>query len=172
MQRRRILLIVLVMVLGLSGAGAAARLWQWWMAPPHGYCPICQRHQHGDSGVKLEVKGEGVIEACCLSCGLSYGRQISKAVTIISVTNHETGKPLAPANATFVVGSDVSSCTHDARQLRVEGEALPVQWDRCLPSVLAFAGRESAEAFQRQHDGTMRSFQELQQQADEGQRLH
>ena len=119
------------------------------MAPPHGYCPICQRHEHGDSVVKLQVKGEGVIEACCLSCALSYGRQTSKPVTIVSVTNHETGKPLAPDSATFVVGSDVSPCTHDAQQLRIEGEALPVQWDRCLPSILAFASRASADAFQR-----------------------
>jgi len=172
MQSRSIRLIVLVMALGLAGAFAAPRLRQWWMAPPRGCCPICQRHEHGDSGVTLAVKGEGEIEVCCLSCGLRYGRQTSKPVTIVSVTDHETGKPLAPDSATFVVGSDVSSCTHDAQQLRIEGKAVPVQWDRCLPSILAFAARAPADAFQRQHGGTLRSFQELQQQAAENQPLH
>ena len=172
MQRRNIQLIVLVIALGLAGAVTAPRLWRWWMAPPHGYCPICQRHEHGDSVVKLEVKGEGVIEACCLSCALSYGRQTAKPVTIVSVTNHETGKPLAPAGATFVVGSDVSPCTHNAQQLRLEGEAVPVQWDRCLPSILAFASRAPADAFQAQHGGRLRTFEELQQQAAENQALH
>jgi hypothetical protein len=142
------------------------------MAPPHGYCPICQRHEHGDSVVKLQAKGEGVIEACCLSCALSYGRQTSKPVTILSVTNHETGKPLKPDTATFVVGSEVSPCTHNAQQLRVDGDTLPVQWDRCLPSILAFASRAPADAFQAQHGGTLRTFQELKQQAAENQALH
>ena len=172
MQSRSIRLIVLVIALGLGGAVAGPRLWRWWMAPPHGYCPICQRHEHGDSGVKLQAEGEGVIDACCLSCALSYGRQTSKPVTILSVTNHETGKPLQPDAATFVVGSDVSPCTHDAQQLRLEAEALPVQWDRCLPSILAFASRASADAFHAQHGGTLRSFQELKQQATENQALH
>jgi hypothetical protein len=172
MKRRNILLAVLAVVVGLAAAAAAPRLGQWWMAAPHGYCPICRRHEHGDSVVKLQAQGEGVIEACCLSCALSYGRQTSKPVTILSVTNHETGKPLNPDNATFVLGSEVSPCTHNAQQLRLEAEALPVQWDRCLPSILAFATRESADAFRAQHGGTLRSFQELQQQAAENQALH
>jgi hypothetical protein len=172
MKSRIISLAVLAVVVGLVAAVTAPRLRQWWMAPPHGYCPICRRHEHGDSVVKLQAKGEGVIEACCLSCALSYGRQTSKPVTILSVTNHETGKPLQPDTATFVVGSDVSPCTHNAQQLRIEGAALPVQWDRCLPSILAFAARESADAFHAQHGGTLRSFQELTQQAAENQALH
>jgi len=172
MKGRNILPVVLVVVVGLTVAVAAPRLRQWWMAPPHGYCPICQRHEHGDSLVKLQVKGEGEIGACCLGCALSYARQTSKPVTILSVTNHETGKPLPPDTATFVVGSDVSPCTHDAQQLRLEGEAVPVQWDRCLPSILAFASRASADAFHAQHGGRLRSFQELTQQATEKQALH
>ena len=172
MKRRNISLAVLALAVGLAVAVTAPRLRQWWMAPPHGYCPICRRHEHGDSVVKLQAQGEGVIEACCLSCALSYGRQTSKPVTILSVTNHETGKPLQPDTATFVVGSDVSPCTHNAQQLRIEGNALPVQWDRCLPSILAFASRAPADAFQAQHGGTLRSFKELKQQAAENQALH
>ena len=172
MKSRNISLAVLALAVGLGVAVTVPRLRQWWMAPPHGYCPICQRHEHGDSGVKLQAEGEGVIDACCLSCALSYGRQTSKPVTILSVTNHETGKPLQPDTATFVVGSDVSPCTHGAQQLRIEGEALPVQWDRCLPSILAFASRASADAFHAQHGGTLRGFQELKQQATENQALH
>ena len=47
-----------------------------------------------------------------------------------------------------------------------------MQWDRCLPSILAFASRASADAFHAQHGGTLRSFQELKQQATENQALH
>jgi hypothetical protein len=93
-------------------------------------------------------------------------------VTIISVTDHDSWKPLDPARAIFVLGSDVSPCTHDAEQLRMEGETLPVHWDRCMPSILAFASREAAGAFQRRHGGTLRSLQELKQQAMENEALH
>lgn len=168
MKSRTISLAVLAVVVGLTLAATAPRLRQWWMAPPHGYCPICQRHEHADSGVKLQAQGEGVIDACCLSCALSYGRQTSKPVTILSVTNHETGKPLQPDTATFVVGSDVSPCTHDAQQLRLEGEALPVHWDRCLPSILAFPSAEAAETFRAQHGGRVRSLVELVEKAASG----
>jgi hypothetical protein len=165
MKSRIISLAVLALTVGLAVAVTAPRLRQWWMAPPHGYCPICRRHEHGDSVVKLQAKGEGVIEVCCLSCAFSYGRQTSKPVTILSVTNHETGKPLTPDAATFVVGSDVSPCAHNAQPLRIEGEAVPVHWDRCLPSILAFPSAEAAETFRAQHGGRVHSFMELVEKA-------
>src|SRR5512143_1842993 len=172
MKSRGIWLIAALLVLRITAIAVGSCVWFWWTAPTAGYCPICQRHEHGDSVVKLQATGEGVIEACCLSCALRYGRQTSKPVTILSVTNHETGKPLAPDTATFVVGSDVSPCTHNKEQLRIEDAALPVHWDRCLPSILAFASREAADAFYAQHGGRLRSFHELKQQAAENQALH
>jgi len=160
--------LALAVALGL----AAPRAVRWWTAPPPGYCPICMRHEHGDSVVRVKVEGEAPFDACCLSCALSFERQTAKPLSIVSVTNHETGKPLDPEAATFVLGSDVSPCTHDTHQLRLEGEALPVQWDRCLPSILAFASRQSAESFRAQHGGRLRSFQELRQQSADNQALH
>ena len=161
MKNRGIRLIGVLLVLGITASVAGPRVWYWWTAPPAGYCPICRRHEHRDSLVKLQAEGEGVIETCCLSCAFSYGRQTAKAVTIVSVTDHETGQPLDPEKATFVVGSDVSPCTHATEPLRTEQAAVPVLWDRCLPSILALASRESAEAFQAQHGGRLRSLQEV-----------
>lgn len=172
MKRRIFWLAVVALALGLSAGVAAPRLRSWWATPRPGYCPICQRHEHGDSVVRFQAEGERVIEACCLSCALNYGRQTSKAVAILSVTDHDSGKPLDPDRATFVVGSDVSPCTHDAEQLRLEGEALPVRWDRCMPSILAFASREAAGASHARHGGRLRSLQELKQQAVANESLH
>jgi hypothetical protein len=165
MKSRGMWLIGAVLVLGVAGGVAAPRAWRWWTAPPAGYCPICRRHEHKASLVKVRAEGEGVTDVCCLSCALAYGRQASKGVTIVSVTDHDSGKPLDPNAATFVVGSDVSPCTHDAQALRLEGEALPVQWDRCLPSILAFASQETAEAFRIQHGGRVQSLEEVTQNA-------
>ena len=172
MTRRIFWLAAGVLAVGLTVAVAAPRLRNWWAAPRPGYCPICQRHEHGDSVVRLQAEGERVIEVCCLSCALNYGRQTSKAVTILSVTDHDSGKPLDPDRATFVVGSEVSPCTHGVEQMRLEGEALPVRWDRCLPSILAFSSPESAAAFRAQHGGHLRTLQELKQQAAANESLH
>lgn len=165
MKTRKIAMVGLVVLLGLIGGLSAQRLSHWWTAPRPGYCPICQRHEHGQSVVRLQAEGEGVTEVCCLSCALNYERQTSKAVTIVSVTDHETGKPLDPEGATLVVGSDVSPCIHDAGQLRLAGEALPVRWDRCLPSILAFASPEVAEAFRSRYGGRVRSLRQLRGEA-------
>lgn len=167
MKSRSIQLIGVVLVLGVTAGVAAPRVWRWWTGPPAGYCPFCLRHEHKESVVKFQAEGEGVTEACCLSCALNYGRQTHKAVTIVSVTDHESRKPLDPSTATFVVGSDVSPCTHlhDTMQVGPQREAFPVRWDRCMPNILAFAARDSAEAFRTEHGGRLRSLQELKQQA-------
>jgi hypothetical protein len=167
MKNRRIQLIGIVLVLAVVAGVAAPRVWRWWTGPPAGYCPFCLRHEHKESVVKFQAEGERVSEACCLSCALNYGRQTHKAVTIVSVTDHENRKPLDPNTAVFVVGSDVSPCTHlrDAMQMGPQREAFPVRWDRCMPNILAFVSRESAEAFRTEHGGRLRSLQELKQQA-------
>jgi hypothetical protein len=116
--------------------------------------------------VKFQAQGEAPTDACCLRCALTYGQQIGKAVTILSVTDHTSGKSLDPERATFVVGSDVSPCTHTMVHVGAEKEPYRVRWDRCLPSTLAFSSRESAETFRAEHGGRLRSLQELRQEAD------
>lgn len=145
-------------------AGAGPPLWRWWTAPPAGYCPICLRHEHKESMVKLRATGEGEKEACCLSCALTYGRQTSKSVTIVSVTDHDSGRALEPEHATYVVGSNVSPCTHAMMHVDTEGASSSVRWDRCLPSILAFSSRESGEAFRARHGGQLRTLTELEQE--------
>lgn len=153
--------MVAVGVIALSLAIAAPRAWRWWNAPPAGHCPICLRHEHKDSVVRFRAEGEGATEACCMSCALTYGRQTHKAVTILSVTDHNSGSALDPTRASFIVGSDVSPCLHTMTQHGAEKETYAVQWDRCLPSILAFASPQTADAFRAQHGGHLRSLDEL-----------
>ncbi|MFN8625300.1 MAG: hypothetical protein U0587_04860 [Candidatus Binatia bacterium] len=167
MKSRRIQLVGLVLIAAVAGGIAAPRVWRWWTGPPAGYCPYCLRHEHKESVVKFRANGGRVTEACCLSCALNYGRQLHKDVTIVSVTDHESGKPLDPTSALFVVGSDVTPCTHVHEDMRVgpQREAFPVRWDRCLPSILAFPSTAAAETFQAQHGGRVRTLAELRRQA-------
>ena len=165
MKNRGAWLVVALLALGLGAGIAVPRVRQWLSAPAAGHCPICLRHAHKESLVKFKAEGERVTEACCLSCALTYGRQTHKPVTIVSVTDHSSGKELNPDTATFVVGSDVSPCTHMMMHVGPEKEAYSVRWDRCLPSILAFPSAESAEGFRTQHGGRLRTLHELTQQA-------
>jgi hypothetical protein len=165
MKSRGPWLIGALLILGVTAGVTAPRAWHWWTAPPAGYCPVCRRHEHRESLVRFRADGEGVTEVCCLSCALTYGRQAAKPVTILSVTEHDSGKRLDPDGAIFVVGSDVSPCTHGMDELRREGESVPVHWDRCMPSILAFASAEAAEALRMQHGGRLRTLRELTQNA-------
>ena len=158
---RRTWLVVALLALALGAGAAAPRLTHWLTAPPAGYCSICRRHEHKESLVRYQAHGEAPSDACCLRCALTYGQQTGKAVTILSVTDHNSGKSLDPERATFVVGSDVSPCTHTLVQMGPEKEAYPVRWDRCLPSTLAFPSQESAQVFRAQHGGHLRTLEEL-----------
>ena len=164
MSKRQLVLIAALLVCATVAAVAAPRLWRWVEGPPAGYCPICLRHEHKESMVKFQAEGERVTQACCLSCALTYGRQVHKKVTILSVTDHNTGKEMGPEHASFVVGSDVSPCTHAMMRMGAEKQEYPVRWDRCLPSILAFSSAPAAETFRAQHGGRMRTLQELLQQ--------
>ena len=165
MTKRQVVLVVALIVCAAVAAVAGPRLWRWAAGPPAGYCPICLRHEHKESMVKFEAEGERVTQACCLSCALTYGRQAHKKVTILSVTDHNTGKEIGPEHASFVVGSDVSPCTHTMMHMGAEKQEYPVRWDRCLPSILAFPSAAAAEAFRARHGGRVRTLQELLQKA-------
>jgi hypothetical protein len=96
-----------------------------------------------------------------MACALSYQRQSGKRVRIVSVTEHGTHEMLDPARAVFVVGSDESPCQHDMMHFDEERNVDEIRWDRCLPSILAFASRDRAAAFQVEHGGTLRTLSEL-----------
>jgi hypothetical protein len=165
MNKRHVRWLAALALVVAVAAVAAPRLWRWVEGPPAGYCPICLRHEHKESMVKFQAEGERITQACCLSCALTYGRQVHKKVTIVSVTDHNTGKEIGPEHASFIVGSDVSPCTHTMMHMGAEKQEYPVRWDRCLPSILAFSSAEAADAFRAQHGGRLRTLQELLQKA-------
>lgn len=160
-MKRGAWVVIVLLGAGLSAGIAVPRLRQWLERPPAGYCPVCRRHEHPESVVRFQAQGEAPTDACCLSCALTYGRQTHKAVTILQVTDHASGGRIDPQHAAFVVGSDVSPCTHAMVHLGAEKEAYPVRWDRCLPSILAFVSAETAATFRAQHGGGVRTLQEL-----------
>jgi hypothetical protein len=170
-MKNRSMWIVVVLVLAVTASVAAPRVHRWLTAPPAGVCPICLRHEHKESMVRFQAQGEPASDACCMSCALTYGRQTHKPITLLSVTDHDSGTAFDPNKATFVVGSNVSPCSHPAMERGPEKEEYRVHWDRCLPSILAFASPEAADAFRTQHGGHVRTLDELLRRAGAGEDL-
>ena len=59
------------------------------------------------------------------------------------------------------MGSTVNLCMRYQTLLDEVKEASPMEFDRCSPSVLAFAERSDAEDFVAQNGGTVMTFDEL-----------
>jgi len=123
-------------------------------------CDACQRPIH------LRSKAVGVVDGkqqsfCCPACALTAHRQTGKAVEIRQLTDFDTDTSLNPSSAFIIVGSDTNHCT--AGHVMVDPDKQPsrLAFDRCNPSMIAFAGRAAAEKFMSRHGGTLHAFTEL-----------
>lgn len=125
-------------------------------------CAFSGREIHPETAVRVEVEGGEVITACCLRCAITESTQTHKRIRVISVNDFNTSHPLSPAQAVYVVGSDVAPCACHGELAAPNGvRSLYCAWDRCLPSALAFENAQTAEAFRAEHGGRIETFAQL-----------
>jgi hypothetical protein len=98
---------------------------------------------------------------CCPTCALSAAVQLHEPVRFVRLTDYETGRALRPAGAFAVEGSDVIPCVRLHAMLNRDGQPVPVHFDRCSPSILAFASRSVAERFAADHGGRVEAFLQI-----------
>jgi hypothetical protein len=112
--------------------------------------------------MRTVAKTDGrTIQACCVRCVLTVAQQTGKEVQFLSVNDYDTGKQLAPDKAFYVDGSQVEVCS--TPQVKPGEEMVPSErvYDRCAPSVIAFANEDKARAFIAQHGGSLKKLNEL-----------
>ncbi len=150
------LLIVLVV-----GAAALGGGWYLRHRRTEQQCWVCKRPIHADNKVIAELDGRRH-ETCCPACVLAMRAQTHKKVRMVSVTDYLSRQPIEPAQASFVVGSDVDTCgQHGAPAVGEDMRDMQVHFDRCRPSIVAFRNRQDADAFVGQHGGKIGSLAEL-----------
>ncbi len=123
-------------------------------------CGICARPIHHHSRV-VGLIGEHRKTFCCVACALSTQRQTGRPVEELELTDYETDSSLLSEDAYLAVGTDVNLCTRHRPLMDETKQSYPVGFDRCSPSILAFAHRESAERFVQEHGGKLMRFAEL-----------
>jgi len=150
------LAIVVAFALALTYTG-------WRMMRSPSQMELCQasgRPIHADMRTVAFV-GDKRGVYCCPTCALAEGAQMHQAVRFEQLSDYETGHPLRPAGAFAVEGSGVIPCfrTHD--MVNRDGQAVPMDFDRCSPSIIAFANLAAAERFASEHGGEAGKFLEI-----------
>lgn len=128
-------------------------------------CRICQRQIHAQARAVLEQAGKRE-PVCCARCALTLGQQRGERVRLVEVTDYNSGQPLAPEAAYFVEGSRIVLCEKHEPLLDQTKHPYPRVFDRCEPSLYAFARREDAEAFAARQGGTVLRLPEILQEVE------
>jgi hypothetical protein len=117
-------------------------------------CYVCQRPIHAHSKTVAEAGGRARL-FCCPACALSQHAKITE------LTSFATSAPLAPDNAWAVRGSDVNMCVRTQELIGTGKREADLRYDRCLPSILAFARRDEAARFASEHGGEVLRFSQI-----------
>jgi len=124
-----------------------------------GMCPFCDRMVHSVTAYRLKV-GDHVVVACCPRCGMhAQVNQERGKGGMAWATDVNTGENIAAESAVYVEGGDVQYCTHGDQPTRREQHGVSTrEYDRCLPTLVAFKTPPEAKAYQERHGGRVLSY--------------
>jgi len=141
--------------------------WRTLVTHERSLCAACSRPLHRESAVWAEVDGDRQ-HFCCAACALWVERQTGARVEITEVSDHASGASIDPAEAVFVVGSNVNHCLRQQSVFDPQRAALDeakgagsLEFDRCSPSILAFSNRTAAAQFADQNGGQVSTMGQL-----------
>jgi len=124
-------------------------------------CAVCNRAECRSMAFRITLKNGRTVETCCPRCGLHYLEANHVAARKLEATDFATGRWIDAEQAIYVSASDVHPCATSENRLDPQGCCLTKAYDRCLPSLVAFAEKDQAEAFQKNHGGQLVAFQQI-----------
>jgi hypothetical protein len=122
-------------------------------------CAVCNRDECKGLAFRVTLENGKVVETCCPRCGLHYLESTHQQARKMEATDFATGQWVDAATAVYVSGSDMHPCAEIQSMRDPQGCCLMKTYDRCLPSLVAFAAKEQATAFQKSHGGQLVGFQ-------------
>jgi hypothetical protein len=125
-------------------------------ARPPEVCDACGREVHPALRVTLRLEGKRDLHACCPRCALHFRDESEAEVSGVTVSDYASEVPLDLESAWLVEGSDEIPCVRHAPTAGEGGAPLHRCYDRCVPSLIAFAGETAARAFVQEHGGRLR----------------
>lgn len=128
-------------------------------------CRICQRPLHAQARALIEEHGRRE-PVCCVRCAFRQDEQRHAAIRLLEVTDYISGRPLAPEDAYYVEGSRIVLCERHEPLLDETKHVHERVFDRCVPSLYAFARAEEARAFAAKNGGVVRRLAEVQKELE------
>ena len=123
-------------------------------------CYACKRPIHAHSRTVAAANGRSRL-FCCPACALSQHDQVGTQISITQLTSFLTGKALSPENAYVVRASDVNMCERTKELIDADKRPADLHYDRCAPSLIAFAQQNEAVQFAREHGGEVMAFSQV-----------
>jgi hypothetical protein len=124
-------------------------------------CEVCKRVINTETSFRIARPDGSMKVVCCPRCGLAA--VIQNGGRVLSAVDYTTRKRIEAAEAIYLEGSDIMECCTNAGFRADEGAYQKIEYDRCMPSLLAFARREDADVVRQKHGGTILSFEEARQ---------
>jgi len=150
---------------GLAGPVAAivvATLALWSCRAQAAECDICGRHEFSALAFRVEYADGGTIHTCCPRCAShAVAAHPGRAIAKMIAHDFATGREIDARAAIYLDGSDFEHCKAPKEERTTPATASALAYDRCLPSLMAFATMLEAEAFAREHGGTIRTFDDI-----------
>ena len=148
--------IIATVILSAVSLGA----WYAWRQQRPEHCELSGRVIHENMRTIVRIDGK-TIHACCPRCPITAARQTNAKVEFVRVTDYVSSQPLDPAEAYYVSESRITVCR--APRIKLDEARTPyVQlFDRCGPSLLAFAREDEARAFMAENGGNLKRLPDL-----------
>jgi len=144
--------VLMLAILGYAG-------WRTFSYRNADECYACKRPIHAHSKTVAVANGHARL-FCCPACALSLHEQAGKPIQVAQLTSYLNGKALTPEDAYVVKGSDVNMCERTQELTQEDKRPADLRYDRCAPSLIAFAQRSEAREFAREHGGEVLPFRE------------
>ncbi len=93
---------------------------------------------------RVTLESGKVVETCCPRCGLHYLESSHQQARKMEATDFATGNWVDAATAVYVSDSDMHPCAEMQTMRDPQGCCMMKTYDRCLPSLVAFAAKEQA----------------------------
>ena len=158
-MRAKPILVSMAAILAIVGVALLAYHWEAPRRRP-ALCQVCGRTIPKQTDYRMETV-HGNVEACCPRCAMHDMVDHPGTVRRAWATDFDSGRMICAAAAYYDEGGDAQYCTlgHEAVERETEGVRERV-YDRCLPTLVAFATRDEAETYRQQHGGRVLTYAE------------
>ena len=157
-MRAKRVLVTLAAVVAIVAVGLVA--YHWGISKGPALCQMCSRNIPKQTAFRMATT-HGTVMACCPRCAMHHIISHPGLVRRAWATDFDSGRMIPAQSAFYDEGGNVQYCT--AHESPVERTPTGVEvrtYDRCLPTLVAFATQDKAEAYRQQHGGRVVTYNE------------